>query len=321
MDALSDALRTCQLTGGVFWHASFYEPWCLADELDPDECASYVGAASHLILYHYVVEGSLKVRVAGAPDLELGPGEVVMFPRNDSHLLGGQLDLTPVRSCDVVPEAKYDRFMVTRLGGDGALTRVVCGVLGFECADGNPIVATLPSILRLNVDETGSGDWMRTTFHYAADEVLAGRPGSATVLVKLSELLFAQAIRHYVGTLPSGATGWLAGLRDPFVSKALAALHSAVSRDWTVEALAREAGLSRSALSDRFTRLLGQAPMHYLAHWRMQLAAQSMRDTDGSLAQIAVQVGYDSEAAFSRAFKRIFGVAPATWRRGQARAA
>ena len=155
----------------------------------------------------------------------------------------------------------------------------------------------------------------RLTLQYGAAEVSAGRPGSATVLAKLSELLFVEAVRRYAEALPEGQTGWLAGLREPYVARALALLHSNIARRWTVDDLGREVGLSRSALADRFIRLIGAPPMHYLTNWRMQVATQTLRNTNAPLAQVAETVGYDSEAAFSRAFKRACGVAPATWRR------
>jgi AraC-like DNA-binding protein len=162
-----------------------------------------------------------------------------------------------------------------------------------------------------------AAEWIRSTFQYAAEEVAAGRPGSETVLAKLSELLFVEAVRRYAETLPDGRTGWLAGLRDIHVARALALLHRDIVRPWTVDELGREVGLSRSALADRFTRLIGVPPMHYIASWRIQVATQKLRNTSASLAQVADMVGYESEAAFSRAFKKAVGVAPATWRRSQ----
>ena len=177
------------------------------------------------------------------------------------------------------------------------------------------MISTLPPLLKLNVEQGGAAEWIRSTFQYAAEEVSAGRPGSETVLAKLSELLFVEAVRRYAEALPDGQTGWLAGLREPFVARALALLHGDITRRWTVDDLGREVGLSRSALADRFIRLIGVPPMHYLASWRMQVATQKLRNTSASLAQVAEIVGYDSEAAFSRAFKKTFGAAPATWRR------
>jgi transcriptional regulator GlxA family with amidase domain len=192
---------------------------------------------------------------------------------------------------------------------------MVCGFLGCTSAVGNPVISTLPSLLKLNVEKRGAAEWIRSTFQYAAEEISAGRPGSETVMAKLSELLFVEAVRRYAETLPESQTGWLAGLREPYVARALALLHRDITRRWTVDDLGREVGLSRSALADRFIRLLGVPPMQYLANWRMQVATQKLRDTSASIAQVAGIVGYDSEAAFSRAFKKAMGTAPAMWRR------
>jgi transcriptional regulator GlxA family with amidase domain len=192
---------------------------------------------------------------------------------------------------------------------------VICGFLGCASAKGNPVISTLPPLLKLDVEQAGAAEWIRSTFQYAATEVAAGRPGSETVLAKLSELLFAETVRRYAETLPDAQTGWFAGLREPHVARALAMLHHEVARHWTVDELSREVGLSRSALAERFIRLIGMPPMHYLASWRMQVATEKLRTTSASLAQVAEVVGYDSEAAFSRAFKKAFGTAPATWRR------
>jgi AraC-like DNA-binding protein len=192
---------------------------------------------------------------------------------------------------------------------------MVCGFLGCDNAESNPVISTLPALLKFNVEQGGAAEWIRSTFQYAAAEISAGRPGSETVLAKLSELLFVEAVRRYAEALPDDQTGWLAGLRDPHVARALALLHRDPMRRWTVDDLGREVGLSRSALADRFIRMIGAPPMQYLAGWRMQVATQKLRNTSASLAQIAEIVGYDSEAAFSRAFKKAIGSAPATWRR------
>jgi AraC-like DNA-binding protein len=197
-------------------------------------------------------------------------------------------------------------------------TQVICGFLGCSRAKNNPVISSLPALLKLKVEQAGAAEWIRSTFQYAASEVAAGRPGSETVLAKLSELLFAETVRRYVEML-SEATGWFAGLREPHVARALALLHREIARPWTVDELSREVGLSRSALADRFIRLLGTPPMHYLAGWRMQVAMEKLHTTSASLAQVAESVGYESEAAFSRAFKKAVGAAPATWRRSNTR--
>jgi AraC-like DNA-binding protein len=317
MDALSDVLRVAHLTGGVFLHADFFAPWCMSARVAPEHCTPALGPASHLILYHYVVEGELHVRIEGrdGESLVIGAGEVVLLPRNDMHLMGSDLNIPAVRGLDIIQPPKDGGLYTIHHGGDGRRTRIICGYLGCDSAEGNPVISTLPPLLKLNVKQGGAAEWIRSTFQYAAEEVSAGRPGSATVLAKLSELLFVEAVRRYAEALPDGQTGWLAGLREPHVARALALMHRDINRRWTVDDLGREVGLSRSALADRFNRLIGVPPMHYLANWRMQVATQKLRSTSASLAQVAEIVGYDSEAAFSRAFKKTFGAAPGTWRR------
>src|SRR5215475_11017077 len=317
MDALSDVLRVAHLTGGAFLHADFFAPWCMSARVPPEQCQPALGPASHIILYHYVVEGDLHIRVDGetTEELVIGAGEVVLLPRNDPHLMGSDLRLPPVSGRDIIHPPKLGGLSSIRYGGDGKRLRMVCGFLGCASAVGNPVISTLPPLLKLAVEHGGAAEWVRSTFQYAAEEVSAGRPGSETVLAKLSELLFVEAVRRYAQALPQGQTGWLAGLRDPYVSRALALLHHDITRSWNVDDLGREVGLSRSALADRFTSLIGMPPMHYVASWRMQVATQKLRNTSASLAQVADSVGYGSEAAFSRAFKKAFGTAPATWRR------
>jgi AraC family transcriptional regulator, alkane utilization regulator len=317
IDALSDVLRVAHLTGGVFLHAEFFAPWCIASRLTPELCRPVLGPVSHLILFHYVVEGGFHLRVEGGAGevVAFGPGEVVLMPRNDRHLMGSDLDVPPVMSSEIIQPPNNGGLFTIRHGGNGACTRMVCGFLGCDGAESNPVIATLPPVLKLNLEEGGAAEWIRSTFQYAAEEVSAGRPGSEAVLAKLSELLFVEAVRRYAETLPDGQTGWLAGLRDTHVARALALLHRDIARPWTVDELGREVGLSRSALADRFIRLIGVPPMHYLASWRMQVATQKLRNSSASLAQVADMVGYESEAAFSRAFKKAVGTAPATWRR------
>jgi AraC-like DNA-binding protein len=317
MDALSDVLRVAHLTGGVFLHAEFFAPWCMSARVPIEHCAPALGPASHLIIYHYVVEGELRVRIdgAGEADHHLAAGELVLLPRNDPHLMGSDLALPPVKGRDIIRPPSGGGLYSIRHGGNGERTRMICGFLGCDSAKGNPVITTLPPLLKLNVEQGGAAEWIRSTFQYAAEEVAAGRPGSETVLAKLSELLFVEAVRRYAEDLPDSHIGWFAGLREPHVARALALLHRDIARRWTVDDLSREVGLSRSALADRFMRLIGVPPMHYLGNWRMQVATQKLRNTSASLAQVATMVGYDSEAAFSRAFKKAFGMAPATWRR------
>ena len=316
MDALSDVLRVAHLTGGVFLRAEFFAPWCIASRLTPEHCSPVLGPASHMMIFHYVAEGEVHIQIEGEQDEDLiETGEVVLLPRNDMHLMGSDLSLPAVPGKEVIRPPRDGGLFSIHHGGTGSCTRMVCGFLGCASTEGNPVISSLPPLLRVKLQQGGAAEWIRSTFQYAAEEVSAGRPGSETVLAKVSELLFVEAVRRYAEELPDGRTGWFSGLRDPHVARALALLHRDITRRWTVDDLGREVGMSRSALADRFIRLIGVPPMHYLATWRMQVATQKLRDTSDSLAQVAETVGYDSEAAFSRAFKKAFGTAPATWRR------
>src|SRR5882757_6742635 len=192
MDALSDVLRVAHLTGGVFLHADFFAPWCMAARVAPEHCAPSLGPASHLIIYHYVVEGKLRIRVEGedGEDLVLRTGEVVLLPRNDLHLMGSDLSLPPVVGSDIIHPPRDGGLFSIHHGGTGARTRMVCGFIGCDRAEGNPVLSTLPPLIKLDVEQGGAAERIRSTFQYAAEEIAAGHPGSATVLAKLSELLF-----------------------------------------------------------------------------------------------------------------------------------
>jgi AraC-like DNA-binding protein len=317
MDALANVLKAARLSGGVFFRAEFSAPWCLGGSLTPEMCAPFVGPAQHLVPYHYLVSGEILISVKDRPAQTLRSGDVVLFPRNDAHTMCSEPGLPPVPPASVVLAEGRERIGVVRYGGGGAAATFICGYLGCDHLIANPIMSTLPSMMLLRVEDTPAADWIRSTFQYAAHEAEAGRQGSAAVLAKLSELLFVEAVREHVQSLPEERTGWLAGLRDPGVSKALALMHGDIGHPWSVEELARQAGLSRSGLAERFTRLIGVSPMHYLMDWRLQVAGQMLRDTPDPLLRVAEKAGYESEAAFSRAFRKKFGQAPAAWRRGE----
>jgi len=315
MDALSDVLRVVRLKGGVFLNAEFTAPWCVFSQLEPEDCGRVLHGAEHLVLYHYVAEGRLTAQVPGQEPAQFEAGEVVILPHNDGHLLGSHLDLEPVSVREVVRTSSDGGLLAIEHGGGGERTRVVCGFLGCDRLEGNPLAGALPRLLRFDTRQGSAAAWMRSSLEFAAQEIADRRAGSETVLAKLSELLFVEAVRRYVETLPPERTGWLSGLKDPFVGRTLSLIHTRVAEPWTVDSLGRQVGLSRSALADRFTRLIGEPPMRYLARWRIQVAAHQLKVSDMPLARIARQVGYESEAAFNRAFKRSFGVPPAAWRR------
>jgi AraC-like DNA-binding protein len=318
MDAFSDVLRSARLSGGVFLHAEFTAPWCVSARMSPELCSRFLGAAAHLIPFHYVVEGEFEVSVGDDAPMRLGPDHVVLFPRNDVHLMGSDLRLASVPVGDIILPPDGGRLASIRHGGSGAATRLICGYLGSESVLLNPVIQALPAAVGFNVDGSRPAAWIRASFEYAAREVEGVRAGSDTVLAKISELLFVEAVRNYIEAAPQDQSGWLAGLSDPTVARVLAMLHADIQRAWSVETLAREAGVSRSVLAERFARIIGVGPMHYLAHWRLQVAAQELKSSPTTLARVAERIGYESEAAFSRAFKKEFGVAPATWRRAEA---
>jgi AraC-like DNA-binding protein len=239
---------------------------------------------------------------------------MVLLPRNDRHILASEAGLSPVSGDHLAQSDSADGLARIRYGGGGEKTQIVCGFVGTDVRQ-HPLIDALPPVLTLDLNGTPSCDWVARSFRYASEELGSARPGSAAVLAMLSELLFVEAIRQYVATLPPDRRGWLSGLRDPVVGRALALLHTQIARAWTAEELAREVFLSRSAFAERFTALIGVPPMKYLATWRMQVAAQRLRETQRPITRIAMDVGYESEAAFTRAFKREHGASPAAWRK------
>lgn len=315
MDALSDVLRVMRLRGGVYLHGEFSDPWCLSVQADPRSCAPFLGETAYVIPYHFVVEGRMRVRVGNGPDIDMGPGESVLFPHNDIHLMGSDLSRPPLQGRDYVQDPMDGRLMSMVLGEGGTRTRIVCGFLGAQDVHANPIVAALPSVLHFDMGKDSAGAWVRSSFQYAAEQIAEGRAGSGVMMSKLSEMLFIDAVQRYTEMLPEEQTGWLAGLRDSYISRALALLHARVAEPWTVETLCREVGLSRSALAERFGRLLGMPPMQYLANWRIHVAAQELVNSSKSIPHIAQEVGYESGASFTRAFKRVMEGPPAAWRR------
>jgi len=318
MDALSDVLRVVGLTGGVFVEAEFTAPWWVAGKLAPELCRPFMVQPAHVVLFHFVVEGALELRIGGGPTRRVVAGEAVMLPHNDLHEFGDAVGAAAVAVGQLVQPG--DCLGVPRVvyGGGGPRTRLVCGFLGGN-EQIHPLLTHLPPVMVLDVRGLHGGGWIGSTFSYAAQTLAAGEPGAASVLAKLSEVLFVEALRQHLAGLPPEEVGWLAGLRDPAVGRALSLLHAKVADPWTAESLAREVNMSRSAFAERFSALVGQPPMRYLTRWRMQLARHALGHTRKSVAQLAFDVGYDSEAAFSRAFRRECGCPPASWRRQFAR--
>jgi AraC-like DNA-binding protein len=316
MDALSDLLRVVRLSGGVFLDAEFSEPWSVTAQVGPEDCRLVLAEPARLIAFHYVVSGKLLLQIERNPPVEVHGGTIVILPRNEAHTLASQGGLKAVSADKLIQIDPAGGLTRIRHGGGGDITRIVCGFVGSEL-DCHPLIDSLPSTLVLDLSGKAAGEWIYSSFRYAAQELTTNRAGSATVLAKLSELMFVEAVRCYLDALPADQRGWLAGLRDPAVGRALALLHTELAKPWTADELARQVYFSRSAFADRFTTLIGAPPITYLTRWRMQVAAQRLRENRRSVAEISADVGYESEIAFARAFKRQFSMSPARWRKEQ----
>jgi AraC-like DNA-binding protein len=315
MDALSDVLRSVHLTGAAYLSGELSSPWGVCAPSADAAAAALMPGAEHLVYYHLVTEGSCVASVDGFDPVPLAAGDVVLLPHGDPHVMASGPEVKAVPAWEVYTPPPPGEVIGLRCGGGGPVTRVVCGFLACEKGPCNPLLDALPPILSVNVRDDPGAAWIEASLRFGACEAAAQRSGGATILAKLSELLFVEALRRYIESLPPEQTGWLAGVRDRFVGRALSLIHARPAHAWTVEELGREVGLSRSALAERFASVLGQPPAQYLTRWRLQLAAQKLRSGQSSLARIAEEVGYESEAAFNRAFKREVGVPPATWRR------
>jgi AraC-like DNA-binding protein len=318
-DVLSDVLRSVRLTGAVYFDFELSSPWVAEAPPSRDIASIVMPGAQRVIEYHLVARGACWGNVVDEPAIRLHEGDLLVFPQGDAHVLSSApgMRATPDMSMFVRPSTPLP-LVYERGGGGRERTRIVCCFLGCDERPFNPLLTALPRTIHLSRtgNEAASG-WLATLLNIAMRESGSARAGRDNILARMSELMFVEAIRRYIETLPPAQTGWLAGLRDPVVGQALAALHGEPAAAWTVESLAREVGVSRSVLADRFAEMVGQPPMQYLALWRMQLASRLLLEGD-PVADAAAAVGYESEAAFSRAFKKLVGEAPAAWRRANA---
>jgi AraC-like DNA-binding protein len=333
-DTLSDVLRSVRLRGAVFYYVSCEGDWVAEAPASRDIAAAVMPGTDHVIEYHVVTGGGCWAAIVGEQPRRLHPGDTILLPQGDPHVLSS----APGMRADPRPDAYFEmqhhdrpfrvrhdpshRPKIAALGDDAhwppegePATTLVCGFIGCDVRPFNPLLAALPRFLHLPAN--GAGDLSEQLAQLALAESGDRRPGSEALLERLSEMMFVDAIRRHVDGLEGEATGWLAGLRDRFVGRALALIHERPGQDWSVEELGQRVGLSRSALYERFEALVGQPPMHYLTQWRMQVASRLLRDSRLTVAAVALEVGYESEAAFARAFKRAVGTPPAAWRRAQ----
>jgi AraC-like DNA-binding protein len=314
MDALSDVLRAVRLTGAVFFDVHASEPWVAETPPGRSIVGTVFPGTEHLIPYHVVARGTCWGHAVDEAPRRLATGDIIVFPHGDAHVLSSAPGMRGTPQLDIYRPPADARLPFTIAMGTAhpEQTRLVCGFLGCDARPFNPLLAALPPVIHVSDRGTGPlGELVR----FAVAESKGPRMGSEVMLGRLSELMFVDVVRQYLESLPAERTGWLAALRDQFVGRALAALHRSPARDWTLEMLAREVGLSRSALAERFAELVGHPPMQYLANWRMQLAANHLLTGTDNVAEVAERVGYESEAAFSRAFKKAVGVPPGQWRK------
>jgi AraC-like DNA-binding protein len=315
-DVLSDVLRAVRLTGAVYFDFDLSSPWVAETPAAREIAATVMPGAQRVIEYHLIARGACWGHAVGQEPIRLQEGDLFVLPQGDAHVLSSAPGMRAAPDMSRFARRTTPLPLVYELGGGGPeRARLVCGFLGCDERPFNPLLSALPAVIHLSAaGADGANGWLEMLLNIAVRESGSARAGAENVLARLSELMFVEAVRRYLETLPPAQTGWLAGLRDPVVGHALATLHGEASDPWTVERLARVVGVSRSVLAERFTEMVGQPPMQYLALWRMQLASRLLAE-GGQVAEVASAVGYESEAAFSRAFKKLVGQAPATWRR------
>ena len=327
-DPLSDVLRNVHLRAAIFYYVSFGDEWVAETPVARELSAAVMPGTEHVLAYHLIAKGNGWAATDGEPPVRLASGDIVMFPRGDAHVISSAPGMharhddsdwrfTTRNDPKPIAVAYHDGVLQPgeMMPSDEASTVVVCGFIGCDLRPFNPLIEALPRLLHLPAG--GVGAWVAPMLHQAVSESRQRRAGSAAVLERVSEMVFVDAARRYLESLPADASGWLAALRDRHVGKAIGLMHEQPGVSWTIDELGRQIGLSRSTLHERFVELVGQPPMQYLTNWRIQRGAALLRESDATVATIAQEVGYESEAAFARAFKRLVGEPPAAWRRRQ----
>lgn len=315
MDVLSDVLHAIRLNGAALFRVSFRAPWSIVTSGGDNLERALSSPVRRIVVFHIVIRGHCWAQLEHGPPQRLGAGEAVVLPRSDVHVLADELGRKPVATEALLHDLPFFELRDLKYGGNGALTEILCGFLICDQTDFEPLFASLPPLLRTSFRGVAGMADLEDLLEHAVREAVSESEGGANSRLRMTELLFVEALRRYMVALPPDQTGWLAGLRDPAVGKVLGLMHDEPCYPWTVSELASRAAVSRSALAARFSALLGVPPMRYLARWRLLLAARELRDSRRSVAAIAASIGYDSPAAFQRAFKRFQGETPAACRR------
>jgi AraC-like DNA-binding protein len=315
MDALSEVLRVIKIDSAIFLNGEFSEPWCVST---PETCQlapMLARGPGQVIIYHLLCEGRAYVHLPDGARIALSAGDLVTFPHGHGHVMGSGPRMAPTDLASVLPGVLEAGLELMHVGGGGASARFICGFLVCDPQLTQTFFGGLPPMIKVNIHDDVSGQWLENSLKFSVAHASNPEAGADATLTMLSEAIFAETLRRYVRELPEGETGWLAGTRDAELGKALTLLHHRHAHPWTVAELARETGLSRTVFSERFRHFLGEPPMTYLTRWRLRLGERGLVSTSRSVAQIAIEAGYESEAAFNRAFKRQYGVPPARYRK------
>ncbi len=313
-DILSDILRSIRFSGALHLRPELSAPWILQSLPHSDFVAALQAQTQHILPFHIIAKGNCWLQAIDGTRKFLSQGDIIIFPHGDSHILGDCLDREPVPVSQLLPEPPWTEPLILRYGGGGEVTKLVCGFLQCEELLLYPFLKTLPALIHVRAVAEPTAPLLAAGVRYIIQETDCFQSGSMCSLTRLVELMFIEILRNYLQNLPAQQIGWWSALKDPIVSQVLERIHGDPAYPWTVSALADRMNMSRSALAARFTQLLGQPPMKYLTYWRLQLASQQLQYSDDSIAKIAIQVGYESEAAFNRAFKRYVGMPPGVWR-------
>jgi AraC-like DNA-binding protein len=340
MDVLSEVLRVVRLSGAIHFCGDFTEPWAFSTSRPEMMAARLKVQEGSVTPFHVVTEGGCRVTAGKLPAVHIEAGDVIIFPRGDQHVMASGPGIAPVPIADIYSQPSTEQITVLQYGGGGRHARFICGFLHSDQRF-DPLLKSLPALLCVRArgralvletsDDAGrrehpiehqrEAEWWHASLRYLISETAAPGPGNRAVLARLAEALFVDVLRWQLRYAAQGHRGgWLAGLQDPQVGRVLSLLHALPDRPWTVDELANEAAMSRAALAKRFVDLVGQSPIQYLAGWRMHLARDLLRESTLGIGEIAGRVGYESEAAFNRAFRRLVGSPPATWRQVKASA-
>ncbi|MGR3278316.1 cupin domain-containing protein [Acaryochloris marina NIES-2412] len=314
MDILSDVLRTVRFSGALDLRPEFSAPWTVKTESCHEFAEVVEFGTKQIVQFHIIAEGHCWVQTTQGICQALVPGDVVIFPHGDSHIMGDRLDRTPASMTEILRDLPWEPPTFLAYGGGGDVTRIVCGFLECEELLAHPFLKSLPPFMHVRTFVEPSVPLLEVGVQRIIQEADCSQPGSLCLLTRLIELMFIEILRSQLQSQATDPSSSLAALTDPIVGQILELFHGNPAHPWTVPELASHLNLSRTTLAQRFRQLLGQPPIQYLTQWRLQLASQQLRNTDAGIAKIAAEVGYESEAAFSRAFKRYVGVPPGTWR-------